>query len=404
MNFDRLGLSDSILNAIEEIGYKTATPIQIKAIPAILNGRDVMAAAQTGTGKTAAFVLPVLEKISKAQKVQSNQARALILTPTRELAIQIGENIQKYGKNASVTSHVVFGGVKINPQMMKLRSGVDLLVATPGRLLDLHQKNAIKFEQLEFLIFDEADKMLDLGFSDEIDEILSFLPKRRQNLMFSATFSDTIRKLAKSMMRNAIEISVDPPNSTTSTVEHWLCSVDANKKKSVLTHLINDNNWNHLLVFVKTKLSANHLAKHLDNKGKKVAAIHGDKTQAMRTNAISDFKDGTIQILIATDIVARGLDIKELPVVVNYDLPKVKEDYIHRIGRTGRAGLKGQAVSLVSAEEFEELKTIERLLKQLVDRRVIEGFKPTVVLPESVLDIRPFKAKKPKKPKKQSKK
>lgn len=399
MSFNSLGLSASILKAVEGQGYDTPSPIQEQAIPAVLGGRDVMAAAQTGTGKTAGFTLPLLELLSKGEKVKPNQVRALVLTPTRELAAQVAESVETYGKFLPLTSTVVFGGVKINPQMMRLRKGVDVLVATPGRLLDLYQQNAVRFQQLEVLVLDEADRMLDMGFIHDIKKILALLPKQRQNLMFSATFSDEIRSLAKGLVNDPVEISVAKRNTTAESVSQWIYGVDKNQKAAVLTKLIQDNQWEQVLVFTKTKHGANRLTKQLDSKGITAAAIHGNKSQGARTRALADFKDKSIRVLVATDIAARGLDIDQLPQVVNYDLPNVAEDYVHRIGRTGRAGAVGQAVSLVTAEEFKLLSAIERLTNQLLERREIEGFTPVHKLPESRLDTCPRKPKKPKKPK-----
>ena len=399
MTFTNLALSDPILQAIEEQGYETPSPIQAQAIPAVLEGRDVMAAAQTGTGKTAGFTLPMLERLSRGHKAKANQARALVLTPTRELAAQVNESVTTYGQHLPLRSTVVFGGVKINPQMMKLRKGVDILVATPGRLLDLYQQNAVNFKQLEILVLDEADRMLDMGFIHDIKKILALLPTKRQNLMFSATFSDDIRKLAKGLVHNPVEISVTPRNTTAKTVEQWIVAVDKNQKAKLLTRLIKDEQWQQVLVFSRTKHGANRLAKHLESKGIRAAAIHGNKSQGARTRALAEFKDGSITALVATDIAARGLDIDQLPQVVNFDLPNVPEDYVHRIGRTGRAGATGQAVSLVCADELKQLKDIERLTQQLLTRRSIDGFEPENELPETTLDKRPPRRKKPKKPK-----
>ncbi|MEH6814643.1 MAG: DEAD/DEAH box helicase, partial [Motiliproteus sp.] len=337
MSFAALGLSAPILKAIKEKGYETPSPIQAEAIPAVLDGNDVMAAAQTGTGKTAGFTLPILEGLMKGQLAQANQARVLILTPTRELAAQVGESVETYGKHLPLRSAVVFGGVKINPQMIKLRRGVDVLVATPGRLLDLYNQRAIRFSQLEVLVLDEADRMLDMGFIHDIKKILALLPKQRQTLMFSATFSDEIRKLAKGLVNNPVEISVTPKNAAAKSVEQWLCPVDKSKKTSLLIKLIKENKWQQVLVFSRTKHGANRLSKKLESEGINAAAIHGNKSQGARTKALADFKQGEIKVLVATDIAARGLDIDQLPQVVNFDLPNVPEDYVHRIGRTGRA-------------------------------------------------------------------
>jgi len=399
MSFASLGLSDPLVRAVTDAGYKTPSPIQLQAIPAIVEGNDVMAAAQTGTGKTAGFTLPLLEKLSKGKPAHANQVRALILTPTRELAAQVAASVETYSNNLPLRSTVVFGGVKINPQMQKLRKGVDVLVATPGRLLDLYNQNAVKFNQLEILVLDEADRMLDMGFIHDIRKILAALPKQRQNLMFSATFSNDIRKLAKTIVNNPVEISVSPRNTTAQTVEQWICPVDKKQKPKLLSKLILDNDWQQVLVFSRTKHGANKLVKLLDADGIHAAAIHGNKSQGARTRALAEFKDGTTRVLVATDIAARGIDIDQLPQVVNFDLPNVAEDYVHRIGRTGRAGATGQAVSLVCADEFEHLSGIEHLIKQLLTRKLIDGFEPVHDLPESRLDTRPIKPKKPKKPK-----
>ncbi len=400
MNFSSLGLSAPILDAVAEQGYDTPTPIQAQAIPAVLDGKDVMAAAQTGTGKTAGFTLPILEQLSKGKQAQANQVRTLIITPTRELAAQIGESVLTYGKNLSLRSTVVFGGVKINPQMMALRKGVDVLVATPGRLLDLYSQNAVSFKQLEVLVLDEADRMLDMGFIHDIRKILALLPKKRQTLMFSATFSVEIRNLAKKLVHDPVEISVTPRNTTVEAIEHWICPVDKKQKPALLRQLIEENNWERVLVFSRTKHGANRLTRYLEAKKITAAAIHGNKSQNARTKALAAFKSGTIRVLVATDIAARGIDIDQLPHVVNFDLPNVPEDYIHRIGRTGRAGSTGQAISLVSADEFQQLSDIERLIKQVLPRKVIEGFEPVNDVPASRLDFRPVKPKRPKKPKK----
>ena len=376
MTFNELGLSASILKAVAKQGYSEPSPIQAEAIPAVLAGHDVMAAAQTGTGKTAGFTLPILERLSKGQRAPANQARTLILTPTRELAAQVGASVALYGEHLNLRSTVVFGGVKINPQMQKLRRGVDILVATPGRLMDLHNQKAVKFDHLEVLVLDEADRMLDMGFIHDIKRIISLLPKRRQNLMFSATFSEDIRKLAKGLVHNPIEISVSPRNTAAPSVEQWVCPVDKKSKPALLTKLIKDGSWTQALVFSKTKHGANKLTKYIEAEGITAVAIHGNKSQGARTRALADFKNNKIRILVATDIAARGLDIEQLPHVVNFDLPNVSEDYVHRIGRTGRAGATGQAISLVSADEVELLSDIERLTQKILERREVEGFEP----------------------------
>ncbi len=400
MNFDALGLPDTILKAIKEQGYETPSPIQEQAIPAVLKGEDVMAAAQTGTGKTAAFTLPLLARLSNDKSPQANRVRALVLTPTRELAAQVGESIQNYSKYLPLQSTVVFGGVKINPQMMRLRKGVDILVATPGRLLDLCNQNAVKLDQVEILVLDEADRMLDMGFIHDIRKILALLPQRRQNLLFSATFSKEIRQLAKGLVHQPAEISVTPENTTAQTVEQQVIPVDKNKKADLLIHLIQENKWYQVLVFCRTKYGANKLAYKLSKSGIEAAPIHGDKSQGARTRALAEFKKGEVQVLVATDIAARGLDIDQLPQVVNFELPNVAEDYVHRIGRTGRAGAEGKAVSLVCAEEHQNLIGIERLIQQIIPRRGVPGFTPAEKLPESPTKLKPVKSKKPKKPKK----
>lgn len=397
MSFALLGLSAPLLDAVSKQGYDKPTPIQEQAIPAILQGKDVMAAAQTGTGKTAGFTLPLLERLSKGRPVRPNHVRALVLTPTRELAAQVAESVATYAKNIPISSAVVFGGVKINPQMQRLRQGADVLVATPGRLMDLHSQNVIKFSDIEILVLDEADRMLDMGFIRDIRKILALLPKNRQNLLFSATFSDEIRSLAKGLVNNPIEIDVNPRNQTARTVKQWICPVDQKKKAQLLTKLLSERNWKQVLVFTKTKHGANRLATHLDSRGILAAAIHGNKSQGARTKALANFKANEIRVLVATDIAARGLDIEQLPQVVNFDLPHVAEDYVHRIGRTGRAGCVGEAISLVCAEEFNDLVAIERLTQHVLEREIVDGFEPVNKLAVTTLDTRAIKPKKPKK-------
>lgn len=399
MQFTDLGLNEAILTSIAEQGYDSPSPIQAKAIPAVLSGSDVMAAAQTGTGKTAGFTLPMLERLLPGKSANSNQVRALVLTPTRELAAQVAESVATYGKHLTLKSTVVFGGVKINPQMMALRKGADILIATPGRLLDLYQQNAVKFDQLEMLVLDEADRMLDMGFIHDIKRILKLLPKKRQNLMFSATFSDDIKELAQGLMNDPVHISVTPANTTTKLVEQTLYSVDQGRKGKLLTKLIKQNNWQQVLVFSRTKHGANRIARNLESKNISAAAIHGNKSQGARTKALANFKNKEIRVLVATDIAARGLDIEQLPQVVNYDLPQVAEDYVHRIGRTGRAGAAGHAISLVSGDEYKNLNDIEQLIQQHIPRLIDEEFEPQMALAESK-PIKPPKKKKPKKPKK----
>lgn len=399
MSFSALGLSAPLVDAVTAQGYDKPTPIQHQAIPAILKGRDVMAAAQTGTGKTAGFSLPLLERLSRGQRARSNQVRALILTPTRELAAQVGESVATYGGHLPLRSAVVFGGVKINPQMQKLRSGVDVLIATPGRLLDLYNQNAVRFKQLEVLVLDEADRMLDMGFIHDIRKIINLLPRKRQTLMFSATFSPEIRKLANTLVQNPVEISVTPRNSTAKTVEQWINPVDKKQKSALLLQLIKDNGWEQVLVFSRTKYGADRLSRYLEKGGITSAAIHGNKSQGARTRALAGFKNRQLQVLVATDIAARGLDIDQLPQVVNFDLPTVAEDYVHRIGRTGRAGATGTAISLVCADEFKELSDIERLIGKLLPRKLVDGFEPVHDVPASDLTKKVKRPKKPKQPK-----
>ena len=381
--FSDLGLSRPLLRAIEDSGYTTPTPIQKEAIPAVLTGKDVMAAAQTGTGKTAGFTLPLLHRLSAGERVRQRQVRALVLTPTRELAAQVGESVRNYSKYQQMKSTVVFGGVGIQPQIRTLKRGVDVLVATPGRLLDLHGQGAVEFDQLDTLILDEADRMLDMGFIRDIRKILALLPKQRQNLLFSATFSDEIRSLAKGFLKNPLQVEVSPRNTAAHTVRQQVYEVDKAKKTALLSHLIRNQEWNQVLVFTRTKHGANRLTQRLERAGITAAAIHGNKSQGARTRALSDFKANRIRVLVATDIAARGIDISELPFVVNFELPNVSEDYVHRIGRTGRAGCEGLAVSLVSADEVKLLFGIERLLKQTLTREVAHGFIPTHTVPMS---------------------
>ena len=404
ITFDDLALAEPIARAVKEKGYTKPSPIQAKAIPVVLQGGDLLASAQTGTGKTAAFTLPVLQKLLDKPRASGNRCKALVLTPTRELAAQILENAEMYSKHTKLRSTVVFGGVKINPQMQKLRSGTEVLVATPGRLLDLHSQNAIKFDELDILVLDEADRMLDMGFIHDIKRVLKILPKQRQNLLFSATFSDEIRELAHGLLDNPAEVSVAKENTTNTQIEHKLHPVDKSAKTRLLSHLTRTENWEQALVFSRTKHGANKLVRLLEKDGIKAAAIHGNKSQNQRTKALADFKDGKITLLIATDIAARGIDIHQLPQVVNFDLPNVPADYVHRIGRTGRAGMTGHAISLVSADEIDQLQDIERLIQKHIDREEVKGFKPQNPLPESrkILPLKNKKPKKPKKPKEQS--
>jgi len=367
MTFDTLGLKPGLLQAVHDSGYTTPTAIQQRAIPAILTGKDVMAAAQTGTGKTAGFTLPLLQLLADKPPVAHNHIRALILTPTRELAAQIQESIETYGKHEKLRSVVIFGGVNINPQMQALRKGCDILVATPGRLMDLFQQNAVKFSALEVLVLDEADRMLDMGFIRDIRKILALLPKKRQNLLFSATFSDEIRELARTICHQPLEIDVAPRNSTVDTIAQRMYHANKEHKLPLLAKLLKDTP-DQVLVFSRTKHGANNLVKKLAQYDIRAAAIHGNKSQSQRTKALADFKNNQVQVLVATDIAARGIDIDQLAMVVNHDMPQVAEDYVHRIGRTGRAGASGIAVSLVSDDETGQLRAIERLIKRKIER------------------------------------
>lgn len=378
MSFDSLGLSADILRAVAEQGYREPTPIQRQAIPVVLSGRDLLASAQTGTGKTAGFTLPLLQKLSTqaASGRGRRPVRALILTPTRELAAQIGENVRDYSKYLELRSLVVFGGVSINPQMMKLRGGVDILVATPGRLLDLEHQNAVDLSQIEVLVLDEADRMLDMGFIHDIRRVLAKLPAKRQNLLFSATFSDDIKTLAEKLLHNPEQVEVARRNTASEQVSQLVHFVDKKRKRELLSQLIGEGDWQQVLVFTRTKHGANHLAEQLNKDGITAAAIHGNKSQGARTRALADFKTGAIRVLVATDIAARGLDIEELPHVVNYELPNVAEDYVHRIGRTGRAAATGAALSLVCVDEHKLLRDIERLLKREIPRMAVPGYEP----------------------------
>lgn len=383
MSFDSLGLDAKILKALQEQHYTQPTPIQQQAIPVILSGKDLMASAQTGTGKTAGFGLPILQKLIEQQAKTANRPEtkkkkrplyALILAPTRELAAQIGENIRDYSRHSAIRSLVVFGGVSINPQMMKLRGGVDILIATPGRLLDLVHQNAVDLATVKVLVLDEADRMLDMGFIHDIRRVIAKLPKKRQNLMFSATFSDEIKTLAETILHSPETVAVARTNSTSTQITQYVHRVDKRRKRELLSYLIGKNQWQQVLIFTRTKYGANHLAEQLTKDGIKASAIHGNKSQGARTKALADFKTGQIRALVATDIAARGLDIELLPYVVNYELPQVAEDYVHRIGRTGRAQNQGQAISLVCIDELPQLKAIEKLIKKPIPEIHTEGF------------------------------
>ncbi|MDX8387777.1 MAG: DEAD/DEAH box helicase [Ghiorsea sp.] len=378
MTFKQLGLSEEILRAVENEGYTTPTPVQANAIPLVLEGHDVLAGAQTGTGKTAGFTLPMLHLMQKShpERHKNHPIRALVLTPTRELAAQVGESISIYGKHTGLRSTVVFGGVGINPQIAQLRRGVDILVATPGRLLDLIGQRKADLSHVEFFVLDEADRMLDMGFIHDIRKVLKLLPNKRQNLLFSATFSEEIKKLASGFLRSPKYVEV-ARNETAHQVTQVVYPVNKSKKRALISKLISEGDWQQVLVFTKTKHGANRLTKQLGEDGIQGAAIHGNKSQTARTKALAGFKDGSIRVLVATDIAARGLDIDHLPHVINYELPNVSEDYVHRIGRTGRAGNSGEAMSLVSPDESKLLRDIERLIKTEIPKVLIEGFEVT---------------------------
>ena len=377
MSFTNLGLSEPILRAIAEEGYSEPTPIQKQAIPVILNKQDVLAGAQTGTGKTAGFTLPLLQNLSdNTQPKGSRHVRALILTPTRELAAQVGESVKTYGKYLPLSSAIIFGGVSINPQIATLRRGVDILIATPGRLLDHVGQKTLDLSHVECLILDEADRMLDMGFIHDIKKILALLPKKRQNLLFSATFSNEIKAMADNLLNAPVLIEVARRNTSSEQVTQIVHPVDRERKRELLSQLISKGDWKQVLVFTRTKHGANRLTEQLNKDGITAAAIHGNKSQAARTSALANFKQGTVRVLVATDIAARGIDIDQLPHVVNFELPNVPEDYVHRIGRTGRAGNFGEAMSLVCVDEFELLRNIEKLIKRPIEKVVIKEFTP----------------------------
>ena len=378
MSFESLGLRAELLRAVSEKGYSKPTPIQVQAIPPILEGRDLMGGAQTGTGKTAGFTLPLLQRLMETHKPEKGRRviRALVLTPTRELAAQVAESVEMYGKHLPLRCCVVFGGVSINPQIQKLRNGVDILVATPGRLLDHVGQKTVDLSKVDILVLDEADRMLDMGFIRDIRKVLALLPKHKQTLFFSATFSDEIKRLSNELLRSPALIEVARQNTAAESVTQVIHPVDKVRKRELLSFLVGSNNWKQVLVFTRTKHGANRLAEQLNTDGIVASAIHGNKSQGARTKALADFKSGKVRVLAATDIAARGLDISQLPHVINYELPNIAEDYIHRIGRTGRAGYEGEAMSLVCVDELGLLKDIERLLKREIPKDVIDGFEP----------------------------
>jgi len=376
MQFDSLGLKPELLRAVSEQGYTQPTPVQQKAIPAVLEGLDLMASAQTGTGKTAAFTLPLLQRLSE-RRAGHPRPRALILTPTRELAAQVHENLRAYGRHLNLKSLEIFGGVNINPQMSKLKRGVDVVIATPGRLIDHMERGTVRLDAIETLILDEADRMLDMGFRPAIERIVKALPKQRQTLLFSATFSKEITELARHYLNNPLRVETAAPNSTVDAIAQQVVRVDQKKKRELLSWMIGSRDWRQVLVFTRTKHGANRLAKQLESDGLPAAAIHGNKSQGARTKALADFKKNKVRVLVATDIAARGLDIDQLPHVVNYDIPNVPEDYVHRIGRTGRAGRDGLAVSLVSGAEHGLFEDIRKLVKVEIPTETVDGYEPT---------------------------
>ena len=374
MTFTSLGLSKALVKAVTEKGYETPSPIQEKAIPVILEGKDVLASAQTGTGKTAGFTLPILQNISEKKNPKYRPIKALVLTPTRELAAQVYDNVREYSTHLNIKSTAIFGGVKPSAQIATLKNGIDVLVATPGRLIDLHEQNQLSLKRVDVLVLDEADRMLDMGFLRDIKKIISFLPQKRQNLLFSATFSKEIKKLAEGILHNPVLVEAAPENTTAEKVNQKLYKVPKSKKTELVGQLISKGNWSQVLIFTRTKHGANRLTEKLVKRGISAAAIHGNKSQGARTKALKGFKDNSIRVLVATDIAARGLDIPLLPHVINFELPNVPEDYVHRIGRTGRAGASGEAISLVSQEEEAYLKSIEKLLGQKIIISELEGF------------------------------
>ncbi|OIJ41494.1 DEAD/DEAH box helicase [Massilia timonae] len=398
MSFASLGLIDQIVRTLDALAYHTPTAVQEQAIPAVLAGRDVMAAAQTGTGKTAGFTLPILQRLARSGTVGSNAVRALILVPTRELAEQVHESVRTYAEGLPLRTMVAYGGVSINPQMMALRKGVDVMVATPGRLLDLQRQNAVRFNEVKTLVLDEADRMLDLGFARELDGLMKLLPKKRQTLLFSATFSDQIRALSNQMLRDPVRIEASPRNTTVAAVKQWIIPVDKKRKPELFVHLLERHDWTQVLAFARTRKGVDELVSLLEAKRITADSIHGDKPQPARLRALERFKAGEVRVLVATDVAARGIDIDDLPAVINVDLPIVAEDYVHRTGRTGRAGATGEAVSLVCADEVEQLAAIEVLTRQALERVEEPGFAPDHRVP--MTDAKGQIVKKPKKPKK----
>jgi len=396
MSFSKLGLSDPILKAISEMGYSEPTAIQKKAIPAILDGKDIIAASQTGTGKTASFVLPLLERLNVEHTHRGKRVRALIITPTRELTEQVEANIAQYAKYLDLTSMAMYGGIDSEPQQKRLIEGVDILVATPGRLLEMIYQRAVHFDELEILVLDEADRMLNMGFIDDINKVIDRLPAERQSMLFSATLTDDVRFLANTVKDDAVEIAISPKSTSAETIDQWLITVDLDTKSALLSHLIKDNNWDQALIFIEKKHGAAKLVSQLAKRGIVAEAIHGDRSQAMRAKILQEFKSGELKFLIATGVAARGIDIGQLSRVVNYDLPFKPEEYIHRIGRTGRAGASGEAISFVAMGDFKKLCAIESRLGHLIKRKEIEGFPVRKVVPISILNYVPKSKQKPK--------
>ncbi|MBU2920152.1 DEAD/DEAH box helicase [Winogradskyella psychrotolerans] len=376
MSFKSLGLSEPLLQAIQKKGYETPSPIQAKAIPPVLEGKDVLASAQTGTGKTAGFTLPLLHLLSNGSQQRHRPIRALILTPTRELAAQVYANVKEYSEFLNIRSTVIFGGVNQKPQVNKLSQGVDVLVATPGRLIDLENQGLLSLSKVEIFVLDEADRMLDMGFLRDIERVMKLIPAKRQNLMFSATFSKDIKKLAYSILNNPVQVEATPENTAVEVIQQKVYRVAKGKKTGLIIKLISEGNWKQVLVFTRTKHGANKLCKKMISQGITAAAIHGNKSQGARTKALAGFKNGAVRVLVATDIAARGLDIPLLPHVINFELPNISEDYVHRIGRTGRAGASGEAISLVSADETTYLRGIEKLIAMKIEVEILEGFEP----------------------------
>ena len=389
MSFSALKLSAPILEALTELAYSQATPIQEQAIPVILAGKDLIAAAQTGTGKTASFVLPILQRLNTDRKLRGKRIRALILVPTRELAVQVEKSIGTYGQFLTLSSMAMYGGVDMDEQKQRLIGGIDILIATPGRLLDMAHQRALHFDELEVLVLDEADRMLDMGFITDINKIIERLPEQRQNLLFSATISDEVRALAKRSINNPVEISIKHNEASAPKIEQWLVTVDKDTKSALLSHLIKELEWDQALIFIETKQGAAKLVSQLEKRGIPAESIHGDRTQAVREKILADFKSGKIQFLVATGVAARGLDIQNLSRVVNYDLPDQVEDYIHRIGRTGRAGAKGEAISFVAKDNFRNLCAIESHLGHVITRREFAGFEVRKAVPISILNYVP---------------